>query len=201
MRYLFGSVRYALWAFGNLLRKLRRPPDYIVFILEGAYPELRAPNAGFLRKRLFPDRLSLQELGEQLEAVQQDPRVTGVILHLGGLKLSAAQVQTVRGFITRLRWSGKRVISWSSSYDNTRYYIALAADEILLQTGGDDRWVLARSLRDVTLWSLYSHLSDTVPLEEFEDTDGLESIAERFRACAAFGHEQLDVSIEEVLAS
>ena len=79
--------------------------------------------------------------------------------------------------------------------------VAVLRLERLLQTGGDDRWVLARSLRDVTLWSLYSHLSDTVPLEEFEDTDGLESIAERFRACAAFGHEQLDVSIEEVLAS
>ena len=137
MRHLFGAVRYAFWAAGNLLRRLRRPPDYVVFILEGTYPELRALNAGFLRKRLFPDRLSLQELGEQLEAVQHDPRVTGVILHLGGLKLSAAQVQTLRGFIARLRSSGKRVIAWSSSYDNTRYYIASAADEILLQTGGD----------------------------------------------------------------
>ena len=38
-------------------------------------------------------------------------------------------------------------------------------------------------------------------LENFEDVGGLESITERFLACAAFGREQLDVSIEEVLAS
>ena len=137
MRYIITGIRYGFWAIGNLLRRLRRPPDYVVFIIEGAYPELRAPRAGFLRKRFFPDRLSLQELGEQFQAVQQDPRVPGVILHLRSLKLSAAQVQTIRGFIAQLRSSGKRVVAWASSYDNTRYYIAAAADEILLQTGGD----------------------------------------------------------------
>jgi len=137
LRYVISAIRYLLWAVGNLLRRMRRPADYVVFILEGAYPELRAPRAGFLTKRLFPDRLSLQELGEQLQAVQQDPRVAGVILHLHSLKLSAAQAQTIRDFVAQLRSSGKRVIAWSSSYDNTRYYIAAAADEILLQTGGD----------------------------------------------------------------
>ena len=137
MRYVIGALRYLLWAVGHLLRRLRRPPDYVVFILEGSYPELQAPRAGFLRKRLFPDRLSLQELGEQFQAVQQDPRVAGVVIHLRSLKLSPAQVQTIRDFIAQLRSSGKRVIAWSSSYDNTRYHIAAAADEILLQTGGD----------------------------------------------------------------
>ena len=137
MRYLISPIRYALWAVGNLLRRSRRPPDYVLFILEGAYPELRAPSAGFIRKRFFPDRLSLQELGEQFQAVQQDPRVRGVVLHLRSLKLSAAQAQTIRGFIAQLRSSGKRVLAWSTSYDNTRYYIAAAADEVLLQTGGE----------------------------------------------------------------
>ena len=137
MRYVISALRYLLWAVGQLLRRLRRPPDYVVFILEGSYPELRAPRAGFLRKRLFPDRLSLQELGEQFQVVQRDPRVAGVIIHLRSLKLSAAQVQTIRDFIAQMRSSGKRVVAWSSSYDNTRYHIAAAADEILLQTGGD----------------------------------------------------------------
>ena len=135
--YALYVVRYVLWIVGNLRRRLRKPPDYVVFILEGAYPELRAPGAGFLRRRLFPDtRLSLQELGEQFRAVQNDPRITGVVLHLRSLQLPAAQAQTVRDFIARLRSSGKRVVVWSSSYDNTKYYVAAAADEILLQTGG-----------------------------------------------------------------
>ena len=53
MRYVISAPRYVLWAVWHLLRRLRRPPGYVVFILEGAYPELRAPRAGFLRKRLF----------------------------------------------------------------------------------------------------------------------------------------------------
>lgn len=137
MRYVISPLKYLLWAVGNLLRRMRRPPDYVVFILEGAYPELRAAKAGFFRRRFFPDSLSLQELGERFQALQQDPRVPGVVLHLRGLKLSPAQAQTIRGFIAQLRSSGKRVVAWASSYDNTRYYIASAADEVLLQTGGD----------------------------------------------------------------
>jgi hypothetical protein len=38
-------------------------------------------------------------------------------------------------------------------------------------------------------------------LEDFEGVGGLESITERFLACASFGREQLDVSIEEALAT
>jgi len=136
--YAVFALRYLLWLARNLRRRLRKPPNYVVFILEGAYPDLRPPRAGFWRRRLFPDaRLSLEELGERFRTVQQDPRITGVVLHLRGLQLSTAQAQTVRAFIAQLRWSGKRVVAWSSGYDNTRYYVATAADEILLQTGGE----------------------------------------------------------------
>ena len=135
--YAVYAVWYAFWLVGNLIRRLRKPPDYVVFVLEGKYPELRTRKTGFLQRRLFPDaRLSLQELGEQLRAVQQDPRISGVVLHLRSLQLPAAQAQTIRGLIAQLRSSGKRVVAWSSGYDNTAYYVAAAADEILLQTGG-----------------------------------------------------------------
>ncbi len=135
--YALYLVQYLLWIVGNLRRRLARPPDYVVFILEGAYPELRAQRTGFLRRRLFPGaRLSLQELGEQFRAVENDPRITGVVLHLRSLELPVAHAQTVRDFVARLRSSGKRVVVWSTGYDNTRYYVASAADEILLQTGG-----------------------------------------------------------------
>ena len=136
--HLLYPLRYLLWLWANLRRRLRRMPDYVVFILEGAYPELRVSRPGFLRRRLFPDaQPSLQELGEQFRAVQQDSRIKGVVLHLRALQLSAAQAQTIRQFVAQLRSSGKRVVMWSSSYDNGRYYLATAADEILMQTGGE----------------------------------------------------------------
>ena len=138
LRYPFYAVGLAFLLLGNLLRPLRKPTDYVVLFLEGAYPELRSPRAGFLQRRLFPDaRLSLQELGDRFRAIQQDPRITGVVLHLRSLQMPASQVQTVREHIAQLRSAGKRVVTWSSSYDTIRYYLASAADEILLQAGGD----------------------------------------------------------------
>ena len=68
--------------------------------------------------------------------MQQDSRIKGVVLHLRSLQMPPAQVQTVRDFIARLRSSGKRVVAWSTAYDNVRYYVASAADEILMQRGG-----------------------------------------------------------------
>ncbi len=130
-------LRYLLWALGNLRQRFKRSPDYVVFVLEGEFPELKAPRSGFFRRRLFPaSQLSLQELGERFEALQQDPRVKGVVLHLAKLEIAPAQAQTLREFIANLRGAGKRVVTWATGYDNTGYYVASSADEILLQTGG-----------------------------------------------------------------
>ena len=79
--------------------------------------------------------------------------------------------------------------------------IAVLRQERLLQTTGEGRWVLARSLTEVTLMSLHSFLSGTMLLEDLNGIDGFESITDRLRACAVYGHEQLDVSLDEVLAS
>ena len=131
-------LRYLLWALGNLRQRLKRPPDYVAFILDGAFPELKAPRAGWVRRRLFPAaQISLQELGEQFKSLQQDHRVKGVVLHLGKLEMAPAQAQTLREFIANLRSAGKQVVTWATGYDNTAYYVASAADEILLQTGGE----------------------------------------------------------------
>ncbi len=132
------ALRYLLWALGNLRQRLKRPPDYVAFILDGEFPELRPPRAGWMRRRLFPaPQLSLQELSDQFRALQQDRRVKGVVLHLGKLQMPPAQAQTLREFIVNLRSAGKRVVTWATGYDNTAYYVASAADEILLQTGGE----------------------------------------------------------------
>jgi protease IV len=129
-------VRLLLRAVVYPLRFMRKAPDAVVFVLEGAYPDLPAPKEGFLRRRLMPRRTSLFELGQQLEHVACDRRVRGVMLRLCGLKLSMAQIQTVRGFISGLRERGKRVVVWAADYDMASYYLAAAADEILTPRGG-----------------------------------------------------------------
>jgi protease-4 len=47
-----------------------------------------------------------------------------------------AQLQSLRDLIGKLRAAGKRVVVWSHNYDMANYYVANAADEILLQHGG-----------------------------------------------------------------
>ena len=133
---LIYAIRKLLWLLGNLRRRLGKPPDYVVFVLEGPYPELPEPRSGFLRRRLFPTRPSLRELSEQLRAVAADPRVRGVVLHLRPLNMPPAQLQTLRDLIGELRSAGKRVVAWSHSYENNSYYVACTADEVLIQPGG-----------------------------------------------------------------
>ena len=91
---LIYAIRYLLWLLGNLRRRLGKSPDYVTFVVEGPYPELPEPRAGFLRRRLFPRKQSLAELAVQLRAVADDPRVQGVVLHLRPLNMPLAQVQS-----------------------------------------------------------------------------------------------------------
>lgn len=136
LAYAIYALRYALWVLRNLHRRLRKVPDYVVFILEGAYPELRPPRRPFWQRRLVPSELSLQDLAERFRMVAGDPRVKGVVLHLRPLRMPFAQLQTLRDLIWELKKAGKRVVAWSHSYESSNYYVACACDEILLQPGG-----------------------------------------------------------------
>jgi protease-4 len=134
--YLLYAIRWFLWILGNLLRRLRRVPDYVVFTLAGEYPELRQPRGNFIMRRLHPPQISLQELAERFRAIARDARVRGVVLHLRPLDMPPGHLDSLRDLIKELRRAGKRVIAWSYSYDNARYYVACAADEILVIPGG-----------------------------------------------------------------
>ncbi len=136
LAYLVYFVRYLVWMLRNLLRRVKRVPEYVIFTLEGTYPELRPPRGSFWQRRISPPPLSLQELGEQFRTIAGDPRVHGVVLHLRPLNMMFAQLQTLRDLIGEMRAAGKRVIVWSHTYDTANYYVACSADEILLQKGG-----------------------------------------------------------------
>ncbi len=99
-----------------------------------ALPESR----GWLRQRIQgAPPLSLWDLERIFQRIAADPRPKGVILKINGLALSLADLQTLRGSIARLRERGKRVIVFAQTYTLAQYYVASAADEILLQPGGE----------------------------------------------------------------
>ncbi len=151
---LIYAIRSLLRIFSNIRRRLCKAPDYVVFTLEGSYPDIPSLREPFWKRFLQPKKMSLLELGEQLETVARDRRVRGVILHLHRIEMSFAQLERVRGFLLALRKEGKRVVVWSSLYDTACYYLACAADEILLQPVG--------SISSLGLASSYLFLADAL---------------------------------------
>jgi protease-4 len=107
-----------------------------MFTLEHPLPELSPPRPSFPRRLFSPKTPTLQTLRTQIHHVIGDPRVKGVVLRLCNAGGSIAQLQSLRDLLKSVRDSGKRVIVWSHSYDLGTYYVAMAANEVLLQRAG-----------------------------------------------------------------
>jgi protease-4 len=97
-----------------------------------------SPVAAF-RARHLP---TLRELVAALRKGARDDAVVGVVAHLGGHRLSLAQVQDLREAVADFRTSGKSAVAWTESFGETGsgtvpYYLATAFDEIWIQPSGE----------------------------------------------------------------
>ncbi len=127
-----------LWlALRNRLRSRAKNLDYLLISLPSSMPALPESRSWLLQRVRGAPPLSLWELDRRFQRVAADPRVKGVILKVNGLALPLADLQTLRGSILRLRQQGKRVIGFAQTYDLAQYYVASAADQIILQPGGE----------------------------------------------------------------
>jgi protease-4 len=133
---IFHAIAILIRGLRNGLRSMKKAPDYVLFTIEGNYPELPPPKGPMWQRMTRKTPLSMRELGTRFRTVAADSRVKGVILHLRPLSMSMAQLQTLRGYIEELKSAGKRVVAWSYSYQNESYYVASAADEITMLEDG-----------------------------------------------------------------
>jgi len=133
---LLFPFRYLWWLIGSLRARLGRPPDYVTFLIEEDMPALPDPPVPPWQRFFRRQRLSVRELGRRFEAIEKDPRIKGVVLHLRPVPMSLALLQDMRELVARLRKSGKRVIAWAPFYTTGTYYLACACDEILLLPTG-----------------------------------------------------------------
>src|SRR3954449_6155956 len=97
-----------------------------------------SPVAAF-RARHLP---TLRELVSALRKGARDDSVVGVVAHLGGHRLSLAQVQELREAVADFRTSGKPAVAWTESFGEAGqgtvpYYLATGFDEIWVQPSGD----------------------------------------------------------------
>lgn len=120
----------------NRLR-LRQPIDYIRIDLPAAMSALPEHRSWVAQRLQGPPPFSLWELRALFDRIAADPRPRGVILHLDSVAMSLADLQTLRGLITRLRSQGKHVVVYAQMLDTAGYFVASAADSIFLQPTGE----------------------------------------------------------------
>jgi hypothetical protein len=68
----------------------------------------------------------------------------------------------------------------------------------LLTVVEDDRWLLGRSLRSLTLWDLYQELPDGLDLEKLAAVNGMAHVVEPLKSLVEFGSNQMTMSLESV---
>src|SRR3972149_2297208 len=117
-------------------------PEFVVVTVSGALPERREPPGGLLRR--FLARRGLLELGpagpqeslegwrERLRVLAGEPRVRGLVLKITDLTAGPASVESLRSALTAFRGSGKRVVAYAPSFDLKAYWLASAADSIVV---------------------------------------------------------------------
>ncbi len=138
------AIVRGVFSLRNRLRK-RAKIDYVTLSLPQEMPTLPEPRHWALKRAIGPSPLSLTELERIFERIGDDPRPKGVVLTIRGFAMPLANLQSLRNCIIRLRSKGKRVICYAQSYSNAVYYIASAADEIVLQPTGEVETVGLRS--------------------------------------------------------
>ena len=118
-------------AIRNLVRRLRRAPDFVFIDVSGALPEFER-RVGFVRRRLSrgPTPPSLQQLRSRFDRLAEDGRPKGVVLRVGDLDAGWAALEELRAEISRYRERGGRVVVYLTSVDSRVYYLASAADMI-----------------------------------------------------------------------
>lgn len=136
MPFLKYTVHWVHRSLHTLLRKSRRVPQYVLFTLSGAYPDLKEPPKSFWQRKLSPPEHSLQELEEQFSILAKEKRVQGIVLHLESLQMPLSRLQTLHALIQSLQEQGKEVHVWAKSYDLSLYFLATAGSAIYLQEGG-----------------------------------------------------------------
>ena len=115
-------------------RLFARTPDFVWLEISGSLPEFETP-VGFLRRRVNsgPAPLTLQALRERLDRISSDGRVRGVALRIKDIEAGWAALEEARAELLAFREGGGRVVSYLQDPVDTRsYYLACAADEVLV---------------------------------------------------------------------
>lgn len=86
------------------------------------------------------------------------------------------------------------------SRERERIFDVFQEFRLLMQTE-DERWVLGRNLKGITLWDLYQHLPDDMVLDKLNEVDDLPQVVEPLKAITRFGSNEMSVSLDSLFAA
>lgn len=136
---LYRPFRFALCAFFGVKERLarlcgRRPPyDALRLELSGALPEEPHSSLASFWRAPEPDFLSILSL---LRWAREDARLRAIVITVHDLEAGWARLQELRRSLLTLRQAGKYVCVFLTEASTREYYLASAADMIVLAPAG-----------------------------------------------------------------
>ncbi len=104
------------------------------------------PFQGFDISSMQPkSSIGLNDILKAIENAKTDPKIKGIYLELSSINAGAATVEEIRDALLAFKDSDKFIISYSEGYSQKAYYLASAADKILLNPEGMVEWLGLRS--------------------------------------------------------
>lgn len=89
----------------------------------------------------FSQPVTILETLTAIENAAKDDRIKGICLNCNGMGIvSATNIEELRGALERFKESGKFVVAYDDMYTQSEYYLATAADQIILQPEGSLEW-------------------------------------------------------------
>lgn len=114
-------------------------PEWLVLELTGTFPARKAK-----RKMLSPENLmgaekhvSQEELVTIVTALCEADWLKGVVVRIQDMQVDWAGAYAVRRQLQRLKDAGKQVVATASQLGNTTYFVASAANQIVLPESGE----------------------------------------------------------------
>ncbi len=114
-------------------------PEWLVLELTGTFPARKAK-----RKMLSPESLmgaerhvSQEELVAIVTALCEADWLKGVVVRVQDMQVDWAGAYAVRRQLQRLKDAGKQVVATASRLGNTDYFVASAADQIVVPESGE----------------------------------------------------------------
>jgi protease-4 len=116
-----------------------KPPVVAELTLKGNILEEPSP-VGFEGAPLVDN---MQSLLDRMKKARDDKDVKGLVVKVRTLQLGWARANELRQAIKAFRKSGKKVYAYLEEVDNKDYYVACAADEIVVPEGG---WLMVKGM-------------------------------------------------------